>query len=95
MVALILVHMYMYGFDLYFWRRMRINYPFIFEFQPGTELRHREVLMVASILTTLLVGAMVGQLALHTTTLSPYVDLIPFLLVLVNFFLVLQLAVSS
>lgn len=84
MVALILLHMYMYGANLFYWRRMRINYPFIFEFQPGTELRHREVLMVTSILTTLLIGAMVGQLTLHTATLSAFVDLIPFCLVLVS-----------
>ncbi|CAM6125906.1 unnamed protein product [Calypogeia fissa] len=89
MVALILLHMYMYGANLFYWRRMRINYPFIFEFQPGTELRHREVLMVTSILTTLLIGAMVGQLTLHTATLSPYVDLIPFCLVVMLVILLL------
>ncbi|KAG6546094.1 hypothetical protein Mapa_012500 [Marchantia paleacea] len=82
MVMLVLIHMYMYGADLYFWRRLRINYAFIFEFTPGTELRHREVLMVTSVLTTVLVGSMVGHLALHSVAKSPYVDFIPLGLVM-------------
>ncbi|KAG6546091.1 hypothetical protein Mapa_012497 [Marchantia paleacea] len=75
--ALILIHMYMYGANLYCWSRMRINYAFIFEFKQGTELHHREVLMTASILTTVLLSAMVGHLALHSMSDSPYVDFIP------------------
>lgn len=83
-VMLVLIHMYMYGADLYFWRRLRINYAFIFEFSPGTELGHREVLMVTSVLTTVLIGSMVGHLALHSAAKSPYVDFIPLGLVLVG-----------
>ncbi|BBN18039.1 xenotropic and polytropic retrovirus receptor 1 [Marchantia polymorpha subsp. ruderalis] len=75
--ALILIHMYMYGANLYFWSRMRINYAFVFEFKQLTELHHREVLMTASILTTVLLSAMVGHLALHSMSDSPSVDLIP------------------
>ncbi|KAL3679555.1 hypothetical protein R1sor_022511 [Riccia sorocarpa] len=82
MIMLILIHMYMYGADLYLWRRLRINYAFIFEFAPGTELRHREVLMVTSVLTTVTMGCMVTHLALHSVNSSPYVDLIPIAVVM-------------
>ncbi|OAE19751.1 hypothetical protein AXG93_2958s1270 [Marchantia polymorpha subsp. ruderalis] len=92
--ALILIHMYMYGANLYFWSRMRINYAFVFEFKQLTELHHREVLMTASILTTVLLSAMVGHLALHSMSDSPSVDLIPLgviAVVLADFFLADQM----
>ncbi|KAL2613437.1 hypothetical protein R1flu_025129 [Riccia fluitans] len=82
MIMLILIHMYMYGANLYLWRRLRINYAFIFEFAPGTELRHRQVLMVTSVLTTVTIGCMVGHLGLHSVNKSPYVDFIPLAVVM-------------
>jgi hypothetical protein len=42
-MLLLLLHMYVYGFNVYFWRLKQVNYSFIFEFRPGTELRFREV----------------------------------------------------
>ncbi|XP_024357946.1 phosphate transporter PHO1 [Physcomitrium patens] len=80
-LALVLLHMYMYGWNIFLWRRARINYAFIFEFSPGSELRYREVLLVCTALTTLLIGAMVIHLSIHSTLIpgqaSPYIDLIP------------------
>lgn len=81
MLALVLFHMYLYGWNIFLWRRARINYAFIFEFSPGSELRYREVLLVCTALTTLLIGAMVVHLSIHSTLIegqaSPYIDLIP------------------
>jgi hypothetical protein len=59
---LVLLHMYMYGWNVYAWQRVRINYPFIFEFSPGTELRYREVFLVCTAFTSLLLGTMIAHI---------------------------------
>ncbi|KAL3694722.1 hypothetical protein R1sor_008373 [Riccia sorocarpa] len=76
MTALLLLHMYMYGLDVYCWSETRINYAFIFEYAPGTELDYRKVLLVTTGLTSLFLLGMLGHL---TATLydSPYTDFIP------------------
>ncbi len=75
-----LIHMYMYGWNLYMWKRVHINYTFIFEFSPGSELHYEEVLLVCTTLTTVLIGAMVMHLSIHSMLFhaqaSAYVDLI-------------------
>ncbi|KAI8528517.1 hypothetical protein RHMOL_Rhmol12G0154600 [Rhododendron molle] len=43
----ITLHMLMYAANIYFWRRYRVNYPFIFDFKEGTELGYREVLLLS------------------------------------------------
>lgn len=45
--AFIVLHMFMYAANIYFWRRYRVNYPFIFGFKEGSALGYREVLLVA------------------------------------------------
>lgn len=65
-LGLILLHMYMYGWNVYAWQRARINYPFIFEFSPGTELRYREVFLVCTALTSLLLGTMIAHIIAST-----------------------------
>ncbi|KAH9535732.1 hypothetical protein CY35_17G068900 [Sphagnum magellanicum] len=97
MLALIVLHIFMYGWNVYSWRLKGINYAFIFEFSPGSELRYREVFLVCTCLTTVVSGAMVMHLSMLSTLLkwqSHYVDLFPFmiiLVVLVDFFLADQL----
>ncbi|KAK1395213.1 hypothetical protein POM88_014269 [Heracleum sosnowskyi] len=44
--AFIVLHMFMYAANVYFWRRYRVNYPFIFGFKEGSALGYREVLNV-------------------------------------------------
>ncbi|KAL2633050.1 hypothetical protein R1flu_004529 [Riccia fluitans] len=82
MTALVLLHMYLYGLNVFFWTRTRINYSFIFEFAPGTELDYRKVLLVTTGLTALFLMGIVGHL---TATLyeSPYTDFIPLVLLLI------------
>ncbi|KAG5240156.1 EXS family protein [Salix suchowensis] len=43
--GLIVLHMLMYAANIYFWRRYRVNYSFIFGFKQGTELGYRQVLL--------------------------------------------------
>uniref|UniRef100_A0A7I4DLS2 Uncharacterized protein n=1 Tax=Physcomitrium patens TaxID=3218 RepID=A0A7I4DLS2_PHYPA len=57
-LMLITFHIYMYAIDVFAWAKTRVNYPFIFGFSPGTELRYREVLLLATGFTTFLLGGM-------------------------------------
>ncbi|XP_043816430.1 phosphate transporter PHO1 homolog 3-like isoform X2 [Manihot esculenta] len=43
----IVLHMLMYAANIYLWRRYRVNYSFIFGFKQGTEMDHRQVLLVS------------------------------------------------
>ncbi|KAG6542916.1 hypothetical protein Mapa_015606 [Marchantia paleacea] len=82
MTALVLLHMYMYGLNLYFWRRTRINYAFIFEFAPGSELDYRKVLLVTTGLTVAYGAGIVGHLTASLNQ-SPFTDFIPLGLLLI------------
>jgi Ca2+-dependent lipid-binding protein len=73
----------MYGLNLLIWREKRINYAFIFEFSINTELKHREVLLVASGLTTLIVGGLLGHFMAYTHFSSANNALIPLAIILV------------
>ncbi|KAK4731811.1 hypothetical protein R3W88_024799 [Solanum pinnatisectum] len=46
--------MFMYRANVYYWKRFRVNYPFIFGFQQGTELGYRQVFLLDSGLSVLL-----------------------------------------
>ncbi|KAM7267833.1 hypothetical protein ACFE04_009999 [Oxalis oulophora] len=48
MYGFIVLHMLMYAGDIYFWKRYRINYAFIFGFKQGTEMSYRDVLLLGS-----------------------------------------------
>ncbi|KAJ6318006.1 hypothetical protein OIU76_013533 [Salix suchowensis] len=45
--GLIVLHMLMYAANIYFWRRYRVKYSFIFGFKEGTELGYRQVLLIS------------------------------------------------
>eukprot|EP00850_Spirogloea_muscicola_P013246 SM000089S23802 [mRNA] locus=s89:54439:59931:- [translate_table: standard] len=91
-LALVLLHSYLYGWNVWLWRRTRINYAFIFEFAPGTELRYREVLLISSCLNVILLGGMVIHLVVHArafdrhnaSELVPLFTLLLFLAILIN-----------
>jgi hypothetical protein len=51
----IVLHIIVYAANIYYWRRYRVNYSFIFGFKQGTELGYRQVLLV---------GFSIGVLAL-------------------------------
>ncbi|KAI5678986.1 hypothetical protein M9H77_09936 [Catharanthus roseus] len=47
--------------DIYFWRRYRINYPFIFGFQRETELGYQEVFRLCNGLAMLVLGTFLAH----------------------------------
>lgn len=54
--------MLMYAGNIYFWRRYRVNYSFIFGFKPGTELGYREVLLLSFGIAVLALGSVIANL---------------------------------
>ncbi|XP_019180710.1 PREDICTED: phosphate transporter PHO1 [Ipomoea nil] len=64
MFALLSLHVFLYGCNLFLWKSTRINYNFIFEFQPKTALKYRDAFLICTSLMTAVVGAMVVHLIL-------------------------------
>nr|WET17601.1 SPX-EXS4 [Phoebe bournei] len=58
----IVLHLLMYAANIYFWRRYRVNYPFIFGFKQGTELGYREVFLLSSSLAVLSLAGVLANL---------------------------------
>ncbi|KAG6597350.1 Phosphate transporter PHO1, partial [Cucurbita argyrosperma subsp. sororia] len=88
MFALLSLHMFVYGCNLFTWKHARINYNFIFEFQSSTALKYRDAFLICTTTMTAVVGALVIHLILGLTRFSSVqVDSIPGLLLLI--FLVL------
>lgn len=86
--ALLSLHLFMYGCNLFMWKSTRINYNFIFEFSPSTALKHRDAFLISATFMTAVVGAMIIHLLLKAAGLIPgQVDDIPGILLL--FFLCL------
>ncbi|XP_051122453.1 phosphate transporter PHO1 homolog 3-like [Andrographis paniculata] len=56
------LHMFMYAANIYFWRRYRVNYSFIFGFKEGTELGYREVLLFGFCLSVLALASVLANL---------------------------------
>ncbi|KAL0388395.1 UNVERIFIED_CONTAM: Phosphate transporter [Sesamum radiatum] len=90
MFALLSLHLFMYGCNMFMWKSTRINYNFILEFQPSTALKYRDAFLICTCLMTAVVGAMVIHLILLSTGFSPHqVDLIPGVLLLCFFLLLI------
>ncbi|PON37718.1 SPX domain containing protein [Parasponia andersonii] len=82
--ALLSLHLFMYGCNLFMWKNSRINYNFIFEFAPSTVLKYRDAFLICTTFMTAVVGAMVVHLILRASGFSPsQVDTIPGILLLV------------
>lgn len=83
----IVLHMLMYAGNIYYWRRFRVNYPFIFGFKQGTELGYRQVLLLASGLAVLALAAALANLDMEmdpkTRSFGTVTELIPLALVIV------------
>ena len=83
--ALLSLHLFMYGCNLFLWKGTRINYNFIFEFQPSTSLKYRDAFLIGTTFMTSVVAAMVIHLLLRASGFSPnHVDAIPGILLLVS-----------
>ncbi|XP_020887661.1 phosphate transporter PHO1 [Arabidopsis lyrata subsp. lyrata] len=82
--ALLSLHMFMYGCNLFMWKNTRINYTFIFEFAPNTALRYRDAFLMGTTFMTSVVAAMVIHLLLRAGGFSAsQVDTIPGILLLI------------
>ncbi|PAN08852.1 hypothetical protein PAHAL_1G440700 [Panicum hallii] len=76
MFALISLHVFLYGCNLFMWKSTRINNNFIFDFSSSTALTHRDAfLMSASIMCTV-VAALVINLFLRNAG-ATYTDALP------------------
>ncbi|RYR17861.1 hypothetical protein Ahy_B03g062532 [Arachis hypogaea] len=82
----VVLHMVVYAADIYFWKRYRVNYSFIFGFKQGTELGHNRVLLLSFGLAVLaLVGVIVNldmQMDPETKDYTALTELIPLILLL-------------
>lgn len=85
--ALASLHMFAYGCVLFWWKVTRINYNFIFEFQPSTALKYRDAFLICTCMMTSVVGAMVIHLILLSNGFPPSkADTVPGILLVVSFF---------
>lgn len=79
--------MLMYSGDIYFWKRYRVNYPFIFNFKQGTEVGYRQVLLLSTGLAVLALASFLANfnilIGLSVTDNKNYAKLIPLLVLLV------------
>ncbi|XP_042496246.1 phosphate transporter PHO1 homolog 3-like [Macadamia integrifolia] len=77
----VVLHMVMYGMNIYFWRRYRVNYPFIFGFKQGTELGYREVFLLSSGLAVLALISVLSNLDMQmdpkTNSYKAFTELLP------------------
>ncbi|KAH6802138.1 EXS family protein [Perilla frutescens var. frutescens] len=84
MFSLLFLHFFVFGCNIFVWRKTRINYSFIFELCPTKELKYRDVFLIC----TTSMAAVVGVLFLHLSLVAKgysyaQVQAIPGLLVLV------------
>uniref|UniRef100_A0A0E0NMK8 EXS domain-containing protein n=1 Tax=Oryza rufipogon TaxID=4529 RepID=A0A0E0NMK8_ORYRU len=83
MFALISLHIFLYGCNLFMWKNTRINHNFIFDFSSNTALTHRDAfLMSASIMCTV-VAALVINLFLKNAGVA-YANALPGALLLLS-----------
>ncbi|GMH27537.1 hypothetical protein Nepgr_029380 [Nepenthes gracilis] len=88
MFSLIFLHFFLYGCNIFMWRKARINYSFIFELAPTKELKYRDVFLICTASMTVVVGVLFIHLSLLANGYSStQVQAIPGFLLL--FFLLL------
>ncbi|XP_010525588.1 PREDICTED: phosphate transporter PHO1 homolog 7 isoform X2 [Tarenaya hassleriana] len=83
----VVLHMIMYAANIYFWRRYRVNYPFIFGFKEGTELGFSQVLLFSFGLGTLALSSVLLNLDMEmdpkTNDYKTITELLPLFLVII------------
>ncbi|KAK9008578.1 hypothetical protein V6N11_075467 [Hibiscus sabdariffa] len=85
----IVLHMLMYAIIIFYWRKYRVNYAFIFGFKPGTELVYRQVLLLSFGLGALALASVLSNLDMEmdpkTKEYEEITELIPLMLVVYLF----------
>ena len=76
--------MTMYAIDIYYWKRYRVNYAFIFGFKQGTELGYRQVLFVGFSIGAFALLSVLGNLDMQanprTKSFQALTELLPLFL---------------
>lgn len=86
MFSLLFLHLFLYGCDIFMWRKTRINYSFIFELSSSKELKYRDVFLICTTAMSAVIGVLLVHLLLMAKGYSyTQVQSIPGLLLLVNF----------
>lgn len=84
MFSLLFLHFFLYGCNIFMWRKTRINYSFIFELAPTKDLKYRDVFLICTTSLTAVIGVLFAHLALVAKGHSyAQVQAIPALLLLV------------
>ncbi|XP_031096737.1 phosphate transporter PHO1 homolog 1 [Ipomoea triloba] len=83
MFSLLFLHIFLYGCNIFMWRKTRINYGFIFELAPTKELKYRDVFLICTASMSVVVGVLFVHLSLVAKGYSfTQVQAIPALLLL-------------
>lgn len=64
MFGLLFLHFFLYGCNIFMWRKTRINYSFIFELATTKELKYRDVFVICTTSMAVVVGVMFIHLSL-------------------------------
>ncbi|KAL3831111.1 hypothetical protein ACJIZ3_019913 [Penstemon smallii] len=64
MFSLLFLHFFLYGCNIFMWRKKRINYSFIFELSPTKELKYRDVFLICTSSMTAVIGVLFVHLSL-------------------------------
>ncbi|GLT73121.1 hypothetical protein SLA2020_450000 [Shorea laevis] len=84
MFSLLFLHFFLYGCNIFMWRKARINHSFILELTPTKDLKYRDVFLTCATSMTAVIGVMFIHLSLLTKGYSyAEVKAIPGLLLLV------------
>ncbi|EFJ06905.1 hypothetical protein SELMODRAFT_134638 [Selaginella moellendorffii] len=83
MLTAVLLHFFLYGLNIYMWRRTRINHTFILGLNRKSELRFRDVFLLATGLSTLALSGLILHLQLTAgeRCCQTYQEMIPLLVV--------------
>ncbi|KAF8389829.1 hypothetical protein HHK36_024348 [Tetracentron sinense] len=83
MFTLLFLHFFLYGCNIFMWRKARINYSFIFELSPTKELKYRDVFLICTMSMTAVMGILFAHLSLVVKgNSSTHLQAIPGLLLL-------------
>ncbi|XP_058195047.1 phosphate transporter PHO1 homolog 1-like [Rhododendron vialii] len=84
MFSLLFLHFFLYGCNIFMWRKTRINYTFIFELAPTKDLKYRDVFLICTTSMTAVMGVLFVHLSLVAKGYSySQVQAIPALMLLV------------
>uniref|UniRef100_A0A1J3HH11 Phosphate transporter PHO1-like protein 5 n=1 Tax=Noccaea caerulescens TaxID=107243 RepID=A0A1J3HH11_NOCCA len=90
----VVLHILMYAANIYYWRRYRVNYSFIFGFKQGSELGYRQVLLVGFSIGVFALLCVIANLDMEvdpeTKDYEAFTELLP-LILLIGMFIALVL----